>query len=64
MGDREKAIEFCRLLADCIRDAGHIPNGHLYAMIMATGCTMDTYMAGIELLKAVGLIEEKYSELI
>ena len=36
-------IELVQAIADTIRNAKQIPSGHLYAMMMEYGCTLETY---------------------
>jgi len=42
-GEIAQALAAIRLVADCIREAGSIPAGHLYAALMAKGCTLQTF---------------------
>ena len=50
-------------LADAIRDLGSVPNGHLYAQVMAM-VPLPAYEAAITLLKESGVVVEVNHELI
>ena len=48
------------LVNDSIREAGPlgIPSGHLYAILMAHGCSLEQYEALIGALLAMGMIRK------
>lgn len=46
------------VLAEAIRDLGEVPNGHLYARVMAY-MSFERYTTAIGVLKSANLIEEK-----
>jgi len=52
----EKQLRIIKLIADTIRDCKQIPSGHLYAMLMTTGMTLEYYQSIIDILEKVNLI--------
>lgn len=65
MSTKEQVGAFIRItktIADCIRDAGSIPSGHLYAAICSK-IDLDQYQSIIGILKRSGLITESHHEL-
>lgn len=42
-GEIAAALTAIRAVAECIREAGSIPAGHLYAALMTKGCTLQTF---------------------
>jgi hypothetical protein len=57
---REQALKVINTIHNCIEDAGEegIPSGHLYAMLMGFGMTLDSYNAVISYLKKAGKITD------
>jgi len=53
------AIRTIAAVAETIRELGSVPSGHLYAQLMPTGMTLQTYQFIIDKLKGAGLIDEK-----
>jgi hypothetical protein len=45
-------------IAECIRELGEIPSGHLYANVMGR-MSLDYYQGIIDVLKRTKLVEEK-----
>ena len=39
-----------KAIADCIKEAGQIPAGHLYAALMGHGCTLNAFEQIVGLL--------------
>lgn len=56
-------IHVTRAIADAIRELGRVPNGVLYANVMAT-ISYENYTWVIERLKGAALIREDAHELI
>jgi hypothetical protein len=56
-------IELIKILADTIKEAKQIPNGHLYAAVMGV-VNLDVYQSCIGILKRSGLVNETYNMLI
>ena len=54
----EKLVNFMIEIAKAIRDAGGIPNGHLYAQVMGK-MSFDQYQNMIETMKKMSLIKEE-----
>jgi len=52
---RKAAIILLQTVAECIKEAGEIPSGHLYAMLMGF-IDLDTYNLVIESLQRAKLI--------
>lgn len=52
-----------RAIADCIRDIGAVPSGHLYAQICAR-LTIGEYDKIIGILKKAGMITESSSHML
>ena len=50
--DARRTLAAIKLVADCIREAGEIPSGHLYALLMGHGCTLAQYESIIGILTA------------
>ncbi len=60
--DKAKAITTIRVLkavAQAIHDAGSIPAGHLYAMLMTKGCTMEGFDLIVGYLTGTTLVENR-----
>ena len=53
LSDSAKALAAIIVVADCIQEAGEIPAGHLYALLMGHGCTLATFESIVGLLTAV-----------
>ena len=51
------AIKATAVMAEAIREAGEIPSGHLYAMVMGN-MDLPTYNGIIKVLKGTGLVKE------
>ena len=41
--DVKNTLLACKLVADLIKEAGEIPAGHLYALLMPQGCSLQTF---------------------
>ena len=54
-----KALLIIRTVADAIREAGSIPSGHLYAMLMTYGCSLSQYESIIGILVESGRVEKR-----
>ena len=54
----DQALVKIRIVADCIKEVGGIPSGHLYAMVMGY-FTLKEYEKIIEILINAGLIKKK-----
>jgi hypothetical protein len=64
-GERKSAaLRIIQAIAEAIREAGKIPSGHLYAVLMEKGITIEQYENIIGLLKRTGLVKESASVLI
>lgn len=53
-----QALTIIRTVADAIREAGSIPSGHLYAMLMPYGCTLSSYEKIVSILVESGRVEK------
>jgi hypothetical protein len=53
-----KGIEVIRAVGECIKMAGEIPSGHLYAALMGK-MSLESYLEIIGVLKSAGMVEEK-----
>lgn len=51
-------LEIVRAVADTIRDAGSVPNGTIYAALMAKGATLDQHNQIIAMLVRSGLVRQ------
>ena len=51
-------VQVIAAVADCIREVGAVPSGHLYAILMAK-MDLDTYQAIIRTLVRAGLVEDR-----
>lgn len=60
--DKETARKIVAIILLAIEEAGEsgIPSGHLYAMLMSKGMSLDTYNLIINYLKIQDLITEKH----
>lgn len=52
-----KALEIVTTIAECIRELGSVPNGHLYALVTPY-MSLDQYNKVLATLKGANLIEE------
>jgi len=52
-----------RAIADCIRDIGAVPSGHLYAQVMSR-LTIGEYDKIIGILKNAGMVTESSSHML
>lgn len=43
LSDSAKALLLIKLVADCVKEAGKIPAGHLYAILMEKGCSLGSF---------------------
>jgi hypothetical protein len=59
-----KAMESVASIGRAIRELGEVPNGHLYAMLMTAGVTLDDYTRCVDLLKKAGLVTETAQHLL
>jgi len=57
------AIEVTRAVADCIRELGTVPSGHLYARLM-THVGIDQYQSIVRTLIDAGVVQEHPSHLL
>lgn len=46
-------------IGEMIQDAGEIPNGHLYVMLMPTGISLESYNRILTLLKKCEVVTEE-----
>lgn len=58
------ALDVMRAVADAIKEAKRIPSGHLFAMLMEHGCSIEQFQTIVNTLKSTGLISEQNYELI
>lgn len=56
------ALLAVRAVADCIKELGSVPSGHLYAQL-APVMSLDTYQGVLRTLKNAELVEERSHEL-
>ena len=61
--EKQAAVQMLKAVAEAIRELGRVPSGHLYAQLMGF-LSLDQYTKAIDILKQMGLVEEKYHELI
>lgn len=54
---RRAAIAVVQAIADCIRELGEVPSGHLYARLMGH-MSLEQYNGVISTLKMAGLVKE------
>jgi hypothetical protein len=59
----KSALKMILAVSETIREAGRIPSGTLYAVLMGK-VDMAGYTKMIDILKRAGLVEEKFHELI
>ena len=52
-------MQVIKLVGDTIKDAGQIPSGHLYAMLMPSGCTLEQFNMLIAVFKEAGKVREE-----
>ncbi len=67
MSKKEVASAAMRLalaVAEAIKAVGRIPSGHLYALFMEKGMTIETYEAIVGCLKRSRVVREVANELI
>jgi hypothetical protein len=53
----KSALDMVFLMSEAIREAGSIPSGHLYAMVLGQ-LTMEQYTRVIGILEGAGLVRE------
>ena len=51
-------------IRECIREAGRMQSGDLYARLMTRGCRPEMYEHIIGLMKSIGAIKEEGHELV
>ena len=56
---RLAAIKAMHIVCEAVREAKQIPSGHLYAALMAHGCTLTMYEAIIGVVTRSGVIEKR-----
>lgn len=63
---KHAALSAVVAVTEAIREAGKdgIPSGHLYAVLMVQGCSMQDYEALIRMLKRTGLVAESRAHLL
>lgn len=54
----KQTAELVKAIGEAIKEAGAIPSGHLYSILMGFGCTLEQYEALIDAFKATGKIRE------
>ena len=65
MNQAEKTVlEAIVAVGIAIRELGEVPSGHLYAMLMTQGCSLDVYDAILGKLTGAGLITVSDQHLI
>ena len=57
------AVQFVCVLAEAIREAGEIPAGHLYAMVMSR-CDLSTFESFLSRLYGANLVERRGDVLV
>lgn len=55
---QQAALLLIKAVAEALRDAGTMPAGHLYAVLMPFGCTLGQFDTLIGTMKRAGLITE------
>lgn len=55
---KEAALKVVTIIADAIREAGEIPSGHLYAMLMPFGINLHLYQQIIDGLQKAGRVKK------
>lgn len=64
MTPQQKAtLNAVKALADCIRELGSVPSGHLYATVMEY-MSLEQYQAFVDALKGADLVREEPSHLL
>jgi hypothetical protein len=58
------SIELIKTVAEVIRTAKQIPNGELYAIVMPSGISIQSYTKVLDTLKKAQLIEETPGHLL
>lgn len=56
-------LQVIKMVGDAIKEAGSIPAGHLYAMLMPSGCTLEQFDMLISVLKDAGKVREENNQL-
>lgn len=64
MTNAQKIIAAIETVRELIKTAGEVPSGHLYAMLMPHGMTLDAYNKIIGILKAGGMVREEQSHML
>ena len=59
----ENGLRMIAVVAESIREAGRVPSGTLYALVMGR-MSLEAYEKMIQILKNAGLVEERAHELI
>ena len=54
----ESVIQAVRVVAECIKESGGIPAGHLYAQLMGHGCSLEMFTLIIGVLCEAGKIKQ------
>lgn len=57
-------IDITKEIMKAIKEAKRIPSGHLYAMLMNTGCSIDQYKMLEETMISTGLVKLVNFELV
>ncbi len=60
----KKQILVIKTIAEAIEEAGQIPSGHLYALLMPYGCTLEKFNFVIDILVDSGKVKKQYDLLI
>ena len=55
-------INTIKVMADAVKELGHVPSGHLYAMVMGK-LSLEAYERILGILTNAGLIEVKGNEI-
>lgn len=54
----ESVITIVKAVGDAIKEAGAIPSGHLYSILMQQGCSPQSYNLLIDTFKKAGKVKE------
>jgi hypothetical protein len=61
--NQENTIALCKIIADCIKELGSVPSGHLYARLMHN-FTLEEYETIINLIINTGFVRKESSHLL
>ena len=54
----KSAITIIQAVGQAIKEAGAIPSGHLYSILMQHGCSLQSYTLLIDTFKKAGKVKE------